>query len=310
MRLMDLSQVPPPAVVESLDYEAALDATRAQLAALLPTWDVAAIESDPANKLLEVAQYLDLLLRARINVAARAGMLASTSGADLDALAARYNAHRLPGESDARFRARTQIAYHQVASAGSRERYIHHAMSQDLRVQQVDVWSTTPGRADVALAIRDEQDLDDMDTDARAVGRALFGAHPQPSRAYLIMADDEPLFVDVRRLLLSDAIAPVGADVRIHLPAITTYTLTATLVLPPGPDPAATLAAAQARLTQRLADLQRFRVDVHRAALHEALLVTGVRDVELTSPAADLPIGPGELAVCTQATLTTAVRDD
>ncbi len=242
-------------------------------------------------------------------------MLATAPGADLDALAARYNAARLSGETDARFRARVQIAYHQVASAGSRERYIYHAMSHDLRVRQVDVWSTTPGRVDVALAIRDEAIASSVDADAAAIGTALFGAHPQASGGllgwtYFVMAAESDLFRAVATGLLSDAIAPMGADVRVHRPVMTPYTLTATLVLPRGPDPASVLAAAQARLAARLVELQRFRVDVHRAALHEALLVPGVRDVELTSPPADLAMGPGALAVCTAATVTTVVRDD
>lgn len=313
--LMDLSTLPPPAVVEALDYAAALAASQAQLATLLPEWDAQAIEADPANKLLQLAQYLDLLLRARINEASLANMLATALGSDLDHLAARYACARLPSESDARLRQRAQLAYHQVASAGSRERYQYHALSQDLRVRQVDAWSTAPGRVDVALAIRDEALATEVDADAAAIGTALFGRHPLASNgplswSYFLMDSAAPLFRSVAAHLLSDAIAPLGADLRVHLPVMTPYTLTAELIIPPGPDPGSVLAAAQARLAARLVALQAFRVDVHRAALHEALLVPGVRDVVVTSPAADLPIGPGELAVCTAATLTPVVRDD
>ena len=312
---LDLSTLPPPAVVDSLDYEAALAASQAHLATLLPDWDATALEADPANKLLQLAQYLDLLLRARINTAAVANMLATARGTDLDNLVARYACARLSGESDARLRERAQIAYHQVASAGSRERYRYHALSHDLRVRQVDVWSTTPGRVEVALAIRDEALASEVTEDAAAIGTALFGRHPRASSlpqpwTYFVMAAENDLFRAVAALLLSDAIAPMGADIRPVLPVMVPYTLAATLVLPRGPAPASVLAAAQTRLAARLVELQRFRVDVHRAALHEALLVPGVRDVVLASPAADIAIGPGQLAVCTVATLTTAVHDD
>ncbi len=232
--LMDLSTLPPPAVVEALDYEAALAASQAHLATLLPDWDAQAIESDPANKLLQLAQYLDLLLRARVNDAALANLLATARGADLDHLAARYDCARLTDEPDARLRQRAQLAYHQVASAGSRERYLYHALSQDIRVRQADAWSTAPGRVDVALAIRDEALATAVDADAAAIGTALFGVHPQASLGpmgwtYFIMDSASPLFRAVAAHLLSDAIAPLGADLRVHLPVVTPYTGAASL---------------------------------------------------------------------------------
>ncbi|PJN94872.1 baseplate assembly protein, partial [Amaricoccus sp. HAR-UPW-R2A-40] len=92
---IDLSRLPPPDVVERLDFETILGAMKADLIARAPDLAPAlALESEPAVKILEVAAYRELLLRARINDAARAVMIATATGADLDHLAALFGVAR------------------------------------------------------------------------------------------------------------------------------------------------------------------------------------------------------------------------
>ena len=92
MSVIDLSLLPAPAVVETLDYEAILSALKADLIARAPELAPALqLESEPLVKLLEVAAWRETVLRARINDAARAVMLPWATGADLDNLAARYD---------------------------------------------------------------------------------------------------------------------------------------------------------------------------------------------------------------------------
>ena len=67
----DLSRLPAPTIVETLDYDTIYGQMLASLQALVPTFD-ATVKSDPAIKLLEVAAYREMLLRARVNHAARA----------------------------------------------------------------------------------------------------------------------------------------------------------------------------------------------------------------------------------------------
>jgi phage-related baseplate assembly protein len=95
--LIDLSKLPPPRLVEELNYEAILAEMRGKLRELLPEWTGHELESDPANKVLEVAAYRELLLRQRVNEAARGVMVAFAAGGDLDHLAAFYPETRLPG---------------------------------------------------------------------------------------------------------------------------------------------------------------------------------------------------------------------
>ena len=95
--MIDLSKLSAPKIVEELSFEAILAAMRADLEGRLPGWTAAVLESDPANKILEVAAYRELLLRQRINEAARACMLAFASGSDLDHMSAFYAVSRLEG---------------------------------------------------------------------------------------------------------------------------------------------------------------------------------------------------------------------
>ena len=91
---VELSRLPAPEIVESLDFETILAARLAGFQAAYPEHD-ALVESDPVFKLLEVAAYQELNLRQRINEAAAACMVAYALGADLDNLAAIFGVARL-----------------------------------------------------------------------------------------------------------------------------------------------------------------------------------------------------------------------
>ncbi|MDR1874369.1 MAG: baseplate J/gp47 family protein [Synergistaceae bacterium] len=95
--IIDLSKLPAPQLIEELDYGVIVAAMRTKLRELLPEWTGYELESDPANKVLEVAAYREMLLRQRINEAARGVMIAFATGSDLDHLAAFYPETRLPG---------------------------------------------------------------------------------------------------------------------------------------------------------------------------------------------------------------------
>lgn len=94
---IDLSKLPAPQLIEELDYEVIIAEMREKMQALCPEWTGYELESDPANKILEVAAYREMLIRQRVNEAARGVMVAFATGADLDHLAAFYPETRLPG---------------------------------------------------------------------------------------------------------------------------------------------------------------------------------------------------------------------
>ena len=86
---IDLSKLPAPDVIEKLDYETLLTDYINDFKARNPNY-ATLLESDPAIILMQVISYRELLLRSRINEAAKANMLAYATGSDLDNLAAFY----------------------------------------------------------------------------------------------------------------------------------------------------------------------------------------------------------------------------
>lgn len=156
MNAPDLTQLPPPEVVETLDFETILQVHRADLLARYP--EAAAVidlESEPLNKLLQSHAYRELLYRQRVNEAARAHLLAFATGADLDHKAAFYGLTRLDGESDERLRARVQLRIKSLAGNGTREAYELTAMTASQNVRDARATQPFPGRVHLLLWCHD-----------------------------------------------------------------------------------------------------------------------------------------------------------
>ena len=156
MNAPDLTQLPPPEVVETLDFETILQVHRADLLARYP--EAAAVidlESEPLNKLLQAHAYRELLYRQRVNEAARAHLLAFATGADLDHKAAFYGLTRLDGESDERLRARVQLRIKSLAGNGTREAYELTAMTASQNVRDARATQPFPGRVHLLLWCHD-----------------------------------------------------------------------------------------------------------------------------------------------------------
>ena len=296
MNTLDLSALPRPAVVETLDYETVLTELRADLLRLYPAAaEVIDLESEPLAKLLQVAAYRELLIRARINDAARAVMLGWAVGTDLDNLAARYDLARLPGEDDERLQSRVLMGYHALSAAGSPTSWRLRALSVSVDVRQVDVWSDRPGRVKVSLLARVAARVEDVDAQQQAIGRALFGEHPQAaanSMCWRVAVPGDAIVGQTEAALLAEDVRPLTVDVDV----------TAARILP--------LAAAATQRVRQLGLRAAFRVDMTRAALVAALMGEGIRDAVLATPAADIAAGAGEVPVITSITVTPQARHD
>lgn len=158
---IDLTKLNAPDIVEQLDFEQVLADMLSDLQSRDSTF-TALLESDPVMKVLEVAAYREVLLRARINDASKAVMLASAIGTDLEHLAAYFGVERQlidPGDEDAippippsfedddRLRKRTQLSLEGHSIAGPVGSYIFHALAASPMVKDVDVASPEPGKA-------------------------------------------------------------------------------------------------------------------------------------------------------------------
>lgn len=289
MSMIDLSSLPPPDVVESLDFEAVYQARAAQFSALYPDF-VSLLESDPCVKLLELIAYLEIQLRGRINDSARAVMLASSGGTDLEHLAALYGVTRRvidPGdseavpqvaptyESDAALKLRVQLAPESFTSCGTFEAYRFHALAAAGAVLDAAVLRPTPGTVRVVLLSREGD------------GKASMELVEQVQAALSAR--------DVRSV--NDSVEVVGAEIR-------PYAVAARLVLYPGPAGAPVLAAAEAAVRAYAARTQRLGYDVTRSGLYAALHQAGVQRVLLDSPAEDLVCDQTQASWLTGAAIT------
>jgi len=294
---IDLSRLPAPSVVEVLDYEAILAAMRADLIARAPDLEAAlALESDPLSKLLEVCAYRELLLRQRVNDAARARMLAYASGSDLEHIAANYNETRrvrTPGdaaaippvpptyEDDEALRQRCLLAMEGLSNAGTVGSYTYHAMSADVRVKAASVSSPAPGSVLVTVLSTEGDGAATADLQA-AVLDAVNG----------------------------EAVRPLCDTVTVQSATIQPYAVVASLTVYPGPDAAVMRQAAIDACQRYTTDHHRVGHDITLSGLYAALHQPGVHRVTIISPSADILCGDVQAAYCTGVTATVSGIDE
>ncbi|MDU1575229.1 MAG: baseplate assembly protein [Pantoea sp.] len=302
MATIDLSQLPAPDVVEALDYETLLAERKATLISLYPAEQQAAItrtlalESEPLVKLLQENAYRELILRQRINEAAKANMVAWATGADLDQLGANNGVTRLTlraadsstlpptaavMESDDNFRMRIAAAFEGLSVAGPSGAYEYHAKSADGRI--ADVSATSPAPAEVVITV---------------LSREGDGTAP---------AD---LLTIVANALNDEDVRPVADRVRVQAAAIVSYRVDATLFLYPGPEAEPIRAAAEAKLLAFINAQSRLGRDIRQSALYAALHVEGVQRVELAQPTADVVLDKTQAAYCSGYSITVGGSDE
>lgn len=287
---VDLSQLPAPAVVETLSFETIFAEMLADLRARDPSF-TALVESDPAYKILEVCAYRELLIRQRVNDGARAVMLAYAAGSDLDQIAANYNVQRLvvqagnPDdipptedvlETDEELRRRVLLSLEGYTTAGSVGAYIFHALSASGDCLDVSVASPTitPGVVNVAV-----------------LSRTGSGAAPSPTLAAVTAA------------LNAETVRPLCDTVVVESAQVIPYAITATLTLYPGAGQDQVLAAAQAAAAAYATRMHALGLDITRSGVFAALHQPGVQNVALASPAADIVVGWNQASHCTGITV-------
>ncbi|MBC6416261.1 MAG: baseplate J/gp47 family protein [Rhodospirillales bacterium] len=292
---IDLSKLPPPAVIQGADYEALLAEMKAEAVRRLPELETAlSLESEPAAQLLRVCAYYRMLDRLEFNDGARACMLALSTGTDLDGLGAFWGVERLilqaaddgavppvPAilESDEAFRKRIQLSLEGHTTAGPRGAYIFWALSASSRIEDVAVTSPRPGEVLVTVLARDGE----------PAGAALLGV--------------------VRQALGHEDVRPLTDRVTVEAASIVPYEVTAALTLYHGPDAEVVRAAALAAVQAYTAAQHRIGHDITRSGLFAALHREGVQNVALTGPAADIAVDARSAARCSAIEVSVAGRD-
>lgn len=292
MATIDLSQLPAPDVVETLDFETILAERKATLVSLYPEEQQDAVartltlESEPLVKYLEESAYREVIWRQRVNDAAKGCTLAYASNNDLDVMAGNNNTGRqtvtpaddstIPPtpavmESDADLRIRAQQAYEGLSVAGPVGAYEYHGRSADGRVADISVVSPSPACVTITVLSREDDGT----------------------------ASDELLTI-VEKALNAEEVRPVGDRVTVQSAEIVPYQIDATLYFYPGPEAAPIRQAAEEKLKAYITAQQRLGRDIRQSAIYAALHVEGVQRVELAAPLADIVLSKYQASCCTE----------
>ncbi len=276
--MIDFSKIPVPDIVEALDFEGVLADIVADFRTRFPEFD-ALVESDPAIKLIEAFAYRETLLRARINDAARACMIASATGADLDNIAANFGVARKTDESDAELRSRTILAIEASATAGSRNAYIYHAMSVE-GTDDVSVTSPTPGLVHVHVLAKES------------------------------VEDENALCKSVDAVLSAETVRPLTDTVEVYPAIKVEFAVAGTLVIDGSLDAELVAANAYAALEEFARSRKRLGQSISLTALSAAAFIEGVLDFRMTSPTAAITCDAARVPVCTGITLDSEVSHE
>lgn len=293
MNTIDLSQLPPPAVLEMPLFKELKAQRLAELQGLDSTFN-ALLESDPAMKLLEIVVYREMVNIARFNSGVLAVLLAYAKGDDLDQQGANFDVARqvvtpadettIPPteavmEDDDSYRRRIRLSWYARNTAGSREAYEYYAR-------------------DVGSAVLDARAYGPPDTEPGYVDVYVLSSEGDGTPSTELLAA-------VEEALSPEDVRPLTDYVTVKAPEIVSYSVDATLIISSGPDTDAVVTAAKEALDTYTASVHAIETDVSLAGIYAALKQAGVDDVILRSPAATLTVGVGQAAWCEGVTILT-----
>ena len=215
---------------------------------------------------MKIAAYRELLLRQRINQAAKANLLAFATESDLDNLAAFYGITRLENETDDELRTRTQAKIVGWSSAGSREAYKFHALNSDPRVKEANADSPEPGLVRISILSKENNGVvsDDL----------LETVNNYMQRDDIRMLTDTVLVVPCNLL-------DIDVKAKITLMSST---------------PTEFLSTIKTSFKNAFAKIAGLGVSISRSWIISNLFLDGVKDVQLLSPNSDVEVSETECA--------------
>ncbi|WLA44099.1 baseplate J/gp47 family protein [Bradyrhizobium elkanii] len=275
---IDFARLPPPDVIETIDFEVLLK--RYQDDVLSKNDKLAAalkLEQSPTNIVLEAEAYGEMLVRTRINSAARAVMLAFSKGRDLDNLAAFFGVERAAGETDESLRRRAQLAPEAFSTAGSEGAYIFQALTAD------------PTHVRDATAVK-------MDDRGRVKITVMArGSNPVPTTPTILLVRDRINSKGIRPLTDVVSVVPVRPI---------TAQIVANIWLYPGPDASLVMSDIGKALQKVRDNVSLIGRDLTRSAIISALNQEGVQSVDLISPAENVVAGTDQCVIIESAAIT------
>jgi phage-related baseplate assembly protein len=306
--MIELEQLPPMQVLETLDAD---DIIAERMAKFVELWakydppvaadyDVSSLEFDPIKITEELAAYFELLLRDRINQAAKSVTLAFASGSDLDAIASRYpgGIPRLDTDSDGTadepddtYRTRIWLSPNTLSPHGTYEAYVFWAMTAQPALRDA---TATAVRGTPKVTITIMADGTEVAANSSYTDITSFPS-PTPS-------DDD---IDTVLEYVRDESRQGLTDVvYVRAPKITYTDYEVDVWLFPGWDKESTLNSVMKQLAE-LIEKQRWLGYSHViAAIEAACMITGIYNCQVISPAADILIEKHEVVVVNSVTVT------
>ena len=256
---MNLSDLATPQIIEELSLNEILEEMRMKFVDIAPEF-TAYLESDPLIKLMEVAAYRELLLRQRINQAAKANLLAFATESDLDNLASFYGIVRKENETDDELRSRTQAKIEGWSTAGSQAAYKFHALNSDTRVKEANADSPEPGLVRISILSKENNGV--------------------VSEDLLETVNDYMQRDDIRMLTDTVQVVPcnlIDIDVKAKITLMSST-------------PIEFLSTIKSSFKNAFAKIAGLGVSISRSWIISNLFLDGVQDVELLSPLADVDV--------------------
>lgn len=294
--IIDLSRIPVPDAVVVPDTATLLSELIAKYRELDTVFD-ALVESDPTYKLSEAFTWRIALLRQAVNDAVRAVLLASATGNDLDQVCAGLEVLRqvvtpedlttfppTPAvmEKDEELRARAQLSWGRLSTAGAEDSYQYFALSAD---------------ADVL--------------DARAYGPET---HSQEGRVFLYVLSrtgngiaPQALLDTVAAAVNPDDIRPLTDFVSVRSAELLEYQVDADIYIPYGVDGSLVMASAELKLAEYIERVHRIGGIAARSGIDGALHQPGAVRVVIRQPAADILPGMGQVPWCSSVKINRVV---
>lgn len=303
--MIELDQLPEMKVLEDLDSEELITTRMTQFVNLWKSndppaaanYDVENLEFDPIRIVQECNAYFELLLRDRVNQAAKAVTLAFGSDEDLDAIASRYpgGVPRQSGEDDDSYRTRIWLSPNTLSPHGTYEAYVFWALTAVPSLRDATAYADR-GTPNVTVTLMAEGDEIELGTDDKSVTET---PSPTPS-------DDD---IDaVREYILDESRKALTDVVYVRTPKIVHIDYEIRYWLFPG----WSQTSMEKQLWKAMAGLlekQRWLGYSHtQAAAEAALMVSGVYNVVVDKPSADVEVDIHEVVVVDSVKMTFAGR--
>ncbi len=273
-----LESLPVPNIIETLNFETILAEMKNDLKEKLPEWNADNLESDPGLKILEIAAYRELILRQRVNDAARANLLSYAKNLDLDHLAEFYGLERLEGESDEELRERIVTHIKGFSVGGTSDSYKATALGANPNIRDIAVDSPEPGKVRIAV-----------------LSKIGDGAPDQDMLDIISKAVNAP---NIK--IITDTIEIIGAEI---LP----INIEAVLHLYPD-SPEEIVETARNNFPSILDGVRELGWNLTKSWIIRQLHLQGIQDVQLAESVTNVEVGPFQCVALSNLTLTVGDR--